>query len=384
LISEGNIAKYVGHYLTSEKNCSVWVHKHSGKSSYNGIESEFLTHTITINGFYPDILAIDPLGYLYAIEVKDEGSIRAGIGQAIAYKKGSNYVFIAGPKSGFSSLKNDILSHGIGVIEVENGLCELSNPPFQTTPMYLKDVMREIEILRIRDKNVGRITSLDLNHPINFIAPILFFDDNYSSIHSIHDELIKWEMKHPLKNIRGAKLLNLIYEKDDKYHLTYDGINLKNILFKLYDDPIRKLNELKNYGALCNKDSNLSYIIRWYYLLNPDVKQFIDILNGLNNRTPLIFNIIDNTIRKAPNLLLNLMIKRKSKDMVLEIFRKYDESSAISIMSDPDFIEKHFLKILFFQFKRQLIHLGILKQSKVWSGSIQSVNFAEDYWMLND
>jgi len=383
LLSEGAIAASVARHLSEKNNWQVWIHPHSSASSYREVSSQFPSHSITINGYLPDLLALDPQGMVNAIEVKDGKSVREGVGQAVTYKRGANYVFLAAPSNAVSLLKEDILAHGIGVIEVTNDLeCFINRPPFTSSPIFLKDILRELTLLQYGESDVGRMTSLDLNHPINYISPVLFFDEEECSLLSVTNNIIQWGMGRPEKNLRGARLLGLVKKSDDVLVLTSDGNNLKRLLNRIYGKPLERLNELKGKGTLVDHDPELAYLIKLFYLKNPDVNTYVNILKSVESKKPTIFDILETAFKESPNLIVNFMVKRTRKNQVLSMLQKKSRNEMLDVLRTRNFVIRNLLKSLFFPFKRQLIHIGILKPSKIWSGGMETVDFSKDYWIL--
>ena len=126
----------------------------------------------------------------------------------------------------------------------------------------------------------------------------------------------------------------------------------------------------------------LAFLIKMLYTRNSDVSEFIGIISSMGTKPALFSDIVVEVIKQAPNLLVNLLIKRESKNRVIKVLQTESQESSISILTDPVFIKNHYLKSVFFQFKRQLIHLGILDQSKTWSGRLKAINLQEDYWNI--
>ena len=318
-----------------------------------------------------------------AIEVKDRRSVREGIGQALTYKRGANFVYLAAPQDAITPLKEDILAHGIGVIEVsKNQEWFLSVPPFLSSPIYLRDVLRELELLQSGEPYISRVTSLDLNHPINYIAPVLFFDNKCSDFETINIRIKEWGMNRPEKNLRGARIFGLIKKAEERLFLTPDGINLKRLLKRIYDRPLNQLKELKKNEPLFELDAELAYLIKFYYLRNPDVRIFVNILNVIDCRRPTIYDILENSLELSPNLIIHFMLRRTRKKQVLRMFQNNTREEIRRELRTSVFVRGNLLKSLFFPFKRQLIHIGILKPTRIWSGGLETIDFDDDYWIL--
>lgn len=383
LLTEGKIAECVATHLKERERWKVWMHPHSQVSSYRGVSLKFRVHHITINGYYPDIIGLDPLGMVNAIEVKDSKSVRKGIGQALTYKRGANYVYIAAPSDAIQPLEQDVLGHGIGVIGVSEKLeCDVHKPSFVSAPIYLKDVLRELELLQTGAGYTQRITSLDLNHPINYIAPVLFFNERSSKDEMIKKNIHDWGMKRPEKNLRGSRILGLLNRIGDRLVLTADGKHVRNLLKRLYDNPLKHFHRCKKEYPLSDHDPELAYLIRLLYLRNPDVRSFVEILNLIEVENPTIFDVLEKALENAPNLIIHFMTKRGRKSFVLDVFRNNSEPVIKEKLKTREFVIANLLKNLFFAFKAQMIHTGILEPTRTWPGALETVDFEEDFWIL--
>ena len=88
----------------------------------------------------------------------------------------------------------------------------------------------------------------------------------------LEKSILDWGMKHPDKNIRGARILELIQKRGNNYHLTPDGVAIRNIFSSLHSDTSNYLSMLKRkIKWLFEANPNIAYLIRLLYNENPDI-----------------------------------------------------------------------------------------------------------------
>ena len=379
-VSEGDLAACIAEYFMNQEKCSVWIDPHVKGSTYRSHIDDFPAHSISINGYTPDIFAVDRLGMVSAVEVKEAKKIRDGIGQAIVYKRGAHYVYVGGPGDAIEHFKQDILAHGVGVASVTEALqCKLDKPAFSPTPIYITDVLHELELLQIGQTSARRITTLDYAHPVNYLIPVLLFDHDSIEEQVLKEKIKLWGMRNPEKSIRGSLVLGLLRKEKNTLHLAPDGVAFRGLLQRLYEEPLKTLKQFKDREPLPLHDKQLSYMLRLLYLQNPDVRRFVDVLKTVKSERPNALEVLDKAIDVSPNMVINLMIRNEKKEEVLRFFRQNKQKE---VLCSAESAKDYLLKNVFSWFKRQLIHVGILDpRSNVWPGDMKTVDLRKDLWI---
>ena len=78
------------------------------------------------------------------------------------------------------------------------------------------------------------------------------------------------------------------------------------------------------------------------------------------------------------------MIKRNRRENIIEIFRTLNNESINELLRSDKFIRENILSNLFYNFKGQLIHIGLIESSPLWGKGINKIVFDEGYWISKE
>lgn len=356
-------------------------------------------HSIVIGGHIPDIFGVDTLNRVFAVEAKGDKDIEKAIGQALVYKKGVSLSFVAASKEAVDKYHDIISNVGLGIITVENvGEAEfkidIKEPNYSFYPVYYDDVKNEIDILLLEKNPDIRLTSLGKTQVLNYLGPMY-----YCKREPTHRDQIgrlfttEWGVKIEDENniMSGCEYLGLISQTDQNYEITNLGLSTIKVLRKLGFTK-EALISLKTIGLHRKKvytiEPELAYIIRTLYEKKPEYQHFLQILYSFPSDEISFKQIIEKVIEDYPTMFLQVFCKSNSNiDEIRELFYAND----LVKMKSKQFLEDKLNKNVYFAFKIQLLHLGILKNKRFEddrsSGghykSYDQYDFEKDIWVIN-
>ncbi len=378
---EEEVVSEISDYLIKE-NYEIWI----DSPHYPNIKDKYPQHHIQIGGFIPDIIGLNIINELVAVEVKGEVNIAGGIGQAATYLMGVHKSYIGAPKSKLKPLTKVALNTGIGVFCVEPQKVEVIEPN-RVDPRYLTDVQREIRILKIREsESTTRISSLTRNHPLNYIAPLFAFDLG-RNINEVKIEVKKVGVNQADELVRGAKILGLIREENGLIYETEEGLFLKFFLSKMNCNDILELKELKNKTikkrSIKNISSELATALKLIYLKEPDFSEFVNFITKVSKNLPsfTMVDLCEEILNEQPNLFLNFLCPRDQK--IREEILNHLKNNKIEDIIKPNNLKKYVLQTIFYTMKTQLRYLGIINENNTaFYKPAEEYNPEEDIWKI--
>ncbi len=392
-MKEDTVVEAVSDYF-NQNNFSVWIDEHP---DYNkNIFTKYKKHNIKVGGFIPDIVALDPFKQVHLVEAKGSTDIRKGIGQALTYKEGASYVYLAAAQTEISPFKNVILSSGINVLGVNEQTLEVNEVKSRNIMFakYLPDVLASIELLQMGRPRNEQVSKLNRNHPLNYTAVIYLIDEqSFKDKKQVEDELKVFNVADTKGMINGSQILGLIREDNGHLLLTEDGRFLKNVLQKLGYLNINELKELKDKSGghkkgrptLYDTDKLVAQLIGIIYEKQPEVVQFKNHLIKLSktNKKLTFKEIVEDIIIESPNLYLNFICLDKTE--IREIVKKwYQEKNYVKLKNSINIV-KFMRTTVKDAFKSHLIHLGILERGgRIHSDGRKGYDPAEDYWIIRN
>lgn len=339
---------------------------------YDSILTQYKSHSMVISNGIPDIIGLAPDNTVIAIEVKGDDDIRKGIGQASDYKVGSNASYLAADEESLASYQNNIRSAGLGAISAsKSGVIEWREPPKIENKTALPEIRSRL-LARIRGlRSFTKIASLNLAHPANFLAPVIFLEyhaDTWGPM-SKDEFLDQYQRNSHLREtitqeaIEGASILNLI-DYSSKVTLTDQG-KLGLTVLREYD--ITSLQGLENLIGESSNSSTVKDISPmvgvWLldqYRKQPDFEALYGTLQSFEagEHVPLT-DISARLIRDHPNTFLRLFCTRSpnsreyARNLILE-------GNPTQIHDDLDTFRQVIRQNLIQNFTRQLQHIGVL------------------------
>jgi len=384
-VNEVKVVKRTFDYLVDELNYTLWIDNHP---SYNSLPLlDYPRHRLTIKGYVPDIIGFNQFEDIIAIEVKGTKDIQKGIGQALLYREGTPFVYLAAFEQSLERVTSTLIQNKIGGIYVSEEKVRKEDPIGLYSTIYLQDLKRELGVMQ-KEKNLEgrRLTELTKNHLINYLAPIVFVTSDGKEESEIIEKLATYNVKDEKELIKGAKILGLIKEDFGKLILTDEGFLIKTILRhknKLNLDglmEIKKETSRKRNVTLATEYPELAITLKMIYAKNEQFTDLLKIIEKQEEKRITFRKLIEEVITKNPNLFLNLICKKEKREEAIKLYQERQESE---IYEKKDILVKFITYTTVFTFKKHLIHLGILEpENKLYSGKMENYNPDEDWWIL--
>ncbi len=385
-MNEAEVVSIICEHLQKE-NWQLWIDDHPIHK-----DLQYQKHCLLIGGARPDIFGLNNVKQVFAVEIKGLKDYKKAIGQALIYKSGVNLSYIGGMNNLLSKLSNIAISSGLGLISVDelDSNVEVINPLYNISPIFLEDIKNELSVLQSQKKTNRSFSSFGRTHIINYFAPIFLFQDDFSKTKEkliVNFERVNWANKAYPELISGANTIGLIDLIENKYTLSKIGQFCLEHFKAISIDSISKLQEILNQTkrnkSVYSEFPSLAKFLQLIYFQNPDLKQFISILQSIKSTEITSKMIIDNLILDYPNLFLNFFVKPTAKDQVVSIFLSGDKEKLMEDYNKTILEFGHYN--FFFAFKRHLVHLGILSQENTtFYKKSEELDVENDFWILGD
>ena len=385
-MKEAKVVSIICDHFENEK-WQFWIDDHQIHK-----DLEYQKHSLLIGGARPDIYGLNLYKQIFAVEVKGLIDYKKAIGQAIIYKSGVNLSYVGGLESHLDKIRNAAMSSGLGIISVNESdeKVNISDPLYNTIPLYLEDIRNELQVLQNQKKKSRSFSSFGRTHILNYFSPLFLFENTESKSKKdlISDfKLVQWSNKTYSEFISGANTIGLIdinevgfcLSKIGKFCLDYFKSQGIESLEKLQN----ALNTTSNRKSVYTELPLLAKFLQLIYFQNPDLKKFITVLLDFNLHQVSSKEIIDKLINDYPNLFLNFFVKPKEKSRVIDIFLSGKKEVLMENYNKTIDLYGHYN--FFFAFKRHLVHLGILSQkNKTYYGKIEDFTVEDDLWILGE
>ncbi|QEE17182.1 hypothetical protein DSAG12_03014 [Promethearchaeum syntrophicum] len=351
---------------------------------------------LNIDGHAPDIFGVDKYNRVFAIEAKGIDNIEKAIGQALIYKKGVMYSYIAAARFKLKRYRDLIESIGLGLFLVdESGNIEQIEPRFSYAPIFLNDVSNTIELLLAEKKPSIRLVKLGKTQVLNYISPIFYTSLSNpiekSSLQTIITRDWGVDLFKDSHVINGCLYLGLLQEANNNFSLTPLGEGFCKSLLKMgYNNKIliKIKKSLKGNKKLYDEEPELAYMIRTLYERKIEYQQFLKILYSFNRTEISMDEILEVVIKSYPTMYINIFCNKK---MDFEEIRKYYQEGDYEKLKSREILEKNLNRNIYFAFKIQLLHLGILcsikfsdnRSSSSFSGKFEDYDPKCDIWVIN-
>jgi len=384
-VNEVKVVKRTFDYLVDELNYTLWIDKHPSYSSLSTLD--YPRHRLTIKGYVPDIIGFNQFEDIIAIEVKGTKDIQKGIGQALLYREGTPFVYLAAFEQALEKVTSTLIQNNIGGIYVSEERVRKEDPIGQSSTIYLQDLKRELGVMQ-KEKNLEgrRLTVLTKTHIINYLAPIVFVTSDGKEESEIIEKLEPYDVKNGKELIKGAKILGLIREDFGRLILTDEGFLIKTILRyknKLNLDAlmeIKKETSRKRNVTLATEYPELAIMLKMIYAKNEQFTDLLKIIERQEEKRITFRKLIEEVITKNPNLFLNLICKKEKREEVIKLYQEGQESE---IYEKKEILVKFITATTVFIFKKHLIHLGILgPENKLYNAKMKYYDPDEDWWIL--
>jgi hypothetical protein len=383
VMDETTVVAHVARHLTSSGG-RVWYNR-------RGLQPlPIEMHEVAIGGWYPDLLCLGRDDRVWAVEAKrGGGDLARGLGQALLYQQGAHQTFLAAPAQDLAAIRHVALAHGIGLFSVEaDGIVRPTVPEIGAEPRHLHEVHRELRILSDRaGLQVRRLGSsaLSLNHPLHYLVPVVLVPEGCDEPTALKSLAEQWTLKAGMASVQlaGARLLGLVRPDRQRISLTAQGRLIKAML---EDGNRDRVPWRTHWAGVTQRPTPLvdcapiaGGILRLLYLQDPDVATLHALLS--EEGKPLTLDaLMLRVLRDSPNIALSLFCKREERPRLLELLQGGREEQAVS----PSVLPTWLMARSRFQFKRQLIHVGLLAWEPAHSGAGTGYVASRDIWRLRD
>lgn len=329
---------------------------------YSEALNQFPSHSITIQGRYPDILGFSQRNRVFAIEVKGDSALQKGVGQALTYQQGVHYSYLAAADPAVSEVSDLALSKGLGIIGVEEtGDVAWETPHETLNREFLPDVEGQLAYRLRQRESAGRIAAMSLAQPLNFLAPPLAI----ATLDELSREAVvarierDYEFRATSGALDGAEVLGLI-ETEPAFQLTNQGKLTTTVLRGAGIRTLEDLNDLKDRtrGSTLNQESPvLGQLLRNLFMQHPEMQLFVEALASFNERPVYFPDLLERLVTQYPNLYLNLFCTTQGR----ETARTYLQRGELEpLYADPGVWKDVVRNNVLFNFVHQLRHAGIL------------------------
>ena len=392
-VEEPAVIDGVCQYLQTTP-AKFWIDRH-----YTLQHLPFPQYRIFIGGHCPDIFGVDRFHRIFAIEAKGTEDIEKAIGQALTYKRGVMLSYIAAEESALESQKDIIQSVGLGLMLVDENdpsHPKIVEPMYSFYPQYLEDVKSQIEILLAEKRPDIRLMTLGKTQILNYIAPIFFAEETGSDINIIRISISQeWgvDLTKDSAILAGCEYLELINRSGNVIYLTPRGREFRYLLLRMgYNNPDlaqwkQHLNKARQKVA--EQDSNLAYVIRTLYEKKLEYRQFVKILHHFDQEEVSFQQVLDEVVNNYPSLFLNALCKQD--DAIIDQVKFEYQRGNIDNIKSKQFLQGCLNKNVYYGFKIQLMHLGVLKfrhfpDGRIgggFDGKYEDYDPAMDIWVIN-
>jgi len=362
--------------------------------NYESILEQYDRYSMILPGqSKPDILGLTSQGQMFAVEVKGSGTteIKGGGGQAREYRRGVHLSYLAADWDNLEVYASDFTEIGaIGVSGSE--VVDWREPNMKKLSITYPDIRANLEYQLFNRDSISKIASLNLAHPVNFLAPVLG-----SGIygHSMdHDQLTGLlESEYDMAGgsldhmIDASRVLGLL-EGSDKYRITEHGQVAVELMNHLGWESLQNLADLKaktsDPNTLYSIEPSLAIFLRDRYLEHQDFRALVEILRDFpQNRATTLIEISRRLIREHPNTFLHLFCTNREES--INEARSLIRSQNIDKLTDDLDVFRTILRQNIYQnFTRQLKHLGVLShRTNSTTKKLKNFNPEEYPWYPN-
>lgn len=322
------------------------------------------SHQIAIRGRYPDIVGFTQTNRIFAVEVKGDTDMQKGIGQALTYQQGSHYSYLAADHEAVEEIADIATSNGLGLIRcTTSGAIEWETPNQVLSRDLLPDIEGQLSYRLHRRESAGKIASMDLAQPLNFLAPVLAIQRLDTPTKDAIADVIKDEYGFSATTgaINGARVLAIVDEEHDAFHLTEQGTLAATVLAGSGIDSLSALKDVKDAiprgHTVYDHYPTLATLLRTLFLRHPEMRLLVEALGELRAECVTVPEVIELLVRTYPNVFLNLFCTRSGR----EDARAYIERGAFEAIYGNEETWKDLIRSnVIFNFVHQLRHAGIL------------------------
>ncbi len=365
----------------------AWIHP-AGTRAYGKLE--FPVHKVAVHGWYPDLLALtDDDRVVAVVSELEHGDLMRGLGRAVALKDGVHAVLLAGERDRLERVRDSVVRAGVGLCLVGPGQqVEFEFPASWNSgsTRQFVDVVRELELLARRPRIRRRFPSLALGHPLHYAAPVLAVrPGSRQSRQEVAALLLeRWGLPGPKTEawqsaVVGAILFGLLQDAGaEGIELTERGALLRRVLLERYG--------ARDLRALADEPEPLVALVPWLalvlqavYLAEPDVSLVWEVLGSCGESRPDMTRLMAHMFHRYPNAALNLLVRPDAQNRFAAAWRQAD----LAALLRPRKLREVIHPAVVGPFKRQLVHLGLLRSGcPVWR-DVESYDPGRDFWPRN-
>ena len=324
------------------------------------------SHQISIRGRYPDIIGFTKTNRIFSIEVKGSANLHKGLGQALAYQQGSHYAYLAADRTALKEVSDLAISTGLGVIRVSNtGTVDWETPNQTLSRNLIPDVKGQLTYRLRRRESAGKIASMHLAQPLNFLATVLAITTleipTENAVVDMIDDGEGYDLSATNGAISGAKVLGLVDSTSDEMQLTTQGELTAAVLRGCSIHTLTDLKQIKESipqrETVYEHYPILATLLRNILLQHPEMRLLIEAISEFNKDTVSIPEIIELLVRQYPNVFLNLFCTREGREVARELI----ENGSIETLYLNGNTWRNIIRTnIVFNFTHQLRHAGIL------------------------
>lgn len=383
-MTEPEVFELVASYLDS-RSYTFFVHiPDAHEEHYATTLEKYKQHRITIDGLYPDILGRTPAGKVFAVEVKGSKDVERGVNQALVYRDGVHFSYLAAPDASLNGAVGTT-TQDIGFLSVEpDGTIDPQEPNNVQIKESLFDVETRLRAYSERNTTSGNITGMQLSQPLNYIAPVLALtnpeitdkDDIVRLLAETHD------FHEGDSATAGAIELGLISR--GKCSLTDQG---KIAVSFFRGEGIHTLSELYGIkeaipagGALCQTRSTLAVFLRELFRRHPDFELLYEAIGSFEQPQVTFPQVLERLVTQYPNVFLNLFCRPSERATAITYLQSADRSR----LYEDDTVWRSLVRQnVVHNFTHQLKHLGVLMpRTTAHPGSMDEYDPKEHPWLL--
>lgn len=347
------------------------AHEHQ----YRAVLDRCPSHHISIRGRYPDVVGFTNTNRIFSIEVKGDADLQKGLGQALTYQQGSHYAYLAADGRAIEEVANLAISSGLGVIGVSNtGTVDWQTPNQTLSRDLIPDVEGQLTYRLRRRESAGKIASMHLAQPLNFLAPVVAIATVDTPTENTVADTIAGDDGYALSAtngaISGAKVLGLVDATSDELQLTSQGEIAAAVLRGCGIPTLTDLKQVKDSiprrGTVYEHYPTLATLLRNVLLQHPEMRLLVEALSKFDNDTIHLPDLIERLVRQYPNVFLNLFCTGQGRETARELI---ENGSMETLYMDDDTWRDVIRTNIVFNFTHQLRHAGILASDTVGHGS---------------
>jgi len=331
---------------------------------FRSVVNRYPSHQISIRGRYPDVVGFTRTNRIFAIEVKGDSDLQKGIGQALTYQQGSHYSYLAAEGGAIDEVADVAASQGLGLIRCESsGDVAWESPNPTSSRDLLPDVESQLTYRLRRRESAGKIASMDLAQPLNFLAPVLAVADLETPTKDAIADRIEdgYDFAATTGAINGARVLALVEGTERGFRLTEQGELAATVL---RGSGVRSLPDLEGVKASVPRGETvvehyptLATLLRTLFLRHPEMRLFVDALGDFRQPTVTVPEVIEHLLGNYPNVFLNLFCTQRGRETAREFIERGDLAGIYA--DEPTWKDLIRTNVLF-NFVHQLRHVGIL------------------------